>query len=206
MVAGAVMQARPLQQTRFASGLQGLPFAKRCAVPRLAAASGIECTSAPERKEVAKATALGTAVSTLFAAGSVQAAQEVAMVADDDNRLGGLLLILLPAIGWVLFNILEPAQKQVAGMQGKKPKAFVPKPKPKIVSRKRGVVAGLCLAASVLVAAQSADAATLVGQIADGDNRLGAVVLIVLPAVGWVLFNILEPAKNQYDAMAKGKK
>ncbi|CAD7698000.1 unnamed protein product [Ostreobium quekettii] len=159
---------------------------------------------------VAKATALSAAVSTLFAAGSVQAAQEVALVADNDIRLGSVFLILLPALGWVLFNILEPAQNQLDRMQGGKPKVAAPKPKPKKVVKKkvikRAVVAGLGLAASGLLATQSADAATLMGQVAESDNRLGGLLLLLLPAVGWVLFNILEPAQNQYDAMVKGKK
>jgi len=188
-------------------GLQGLSLSRRCALPRQAVASRTECSSNPERKEVAKATALGAAASTLLAAGSVQAAQEFAQVADSDNRLGAVALILLPAVGWVLFNILGPAKNQLDGMRANKPRTVAPKRKPtKVIRRKRGVVAGLGLAASGLIAAQSADAATMVGQVADADNRLWGVLLILLPAIGWVLFNILDPAKNQYAAMAKGRK
>lgn len=157
-----------------------------------------------------KTAALSATFSTLFAAGSVQAAQEVASVADADYRLGGVLFVIVPAIGWVLYNILGPAQSQLEAMNKRKPKVKVPPKKakkplklpPKRVVKRRGVAVGLGLAG--LLAAQSADAATAMGQIADGsDLRLGALLLVILPALGWVVYTIGGPATKQYEAMKK---
>ena len=37
--------------------------------------------------------------------------------------------------------------------------------------------------------------------MAAGDGRLGIILVVLLPVIGWVLFNILGPAKNQLDNM-----
>lgn len=58
-------------------------------------------------------------LSALLAAGNADAAQEVMDVAVD-GRFGILLLILGPAVGWVLYNILGPALNQVDSMSAKK--------------------------------------------------------------------------------------
>lgn len=217
MATGAMLQARPLQKVAFPTAPLGL--ARRGCVAKLTAGSRTECSTAPESKEVVKTAALSATVSTLFAGGSVQAAQEVASVADADYRLGGVLFVIVPAIGWVLYNILGPAQSQLEAMNRGKPRSKVPpkkvktafkrpvpkkvvlkKPPPKIKTRAAAV--GLGLAA--IVAAQSADAATIMGQIGDaGGLRGGAVLLAVLPALGWVLYNIADPATKQYEAMKK---
>ena len=55
----------------------------------------------------------------------------------------------------------------------------------------RGLAAGLGLAAAMTVAASSADAATSVGDLAASDNRLGIILALFLPALGWVAFNML---------------
>ena len=36
-----------------------------------------------------------------------------------------------------------------------------------------------------------------------GDNRLGILGVLVLPVVGWVLFNIAGPALNQVNEMSE---
>lgn len=54
----------------------------------------------------------------------------------------------------------------------------------------RGLAAGLGLAAAMTVAS-SADAATSVGDLAASDNRLGIILALFLPALGWVAFNML---------------
>ena len=61
--------------------------------------------------------------------------------------------------------------------------------------------AGLGAAGLSLLAAGQADAATqeVVGQLADG--RTGALLAIVLPALGWVTWNIAGPGLNQLDQM-----
>lgn len=73
--------------------------------------------------------ATGVAVSTslLLAATPVQAAQEVAQLAAQDNRLGAVAFIFVPAIAWVLFNILGPASRQLDAMSAGKPKPVTPR-------------------------------------------------------------------------------
>lgn len=73
--------------------------------------------------------ATGVAVSTslLLAATPVQAAQEVAQLAAQDNRLGAVAFIFVPAIAWVLFNILGPASRQFDAMSAGKPKPAAPR-------------------------------------------------------------------------------
>ena len=55
----------------------------------------------------------------------------------------------------------------------------------------RGLAASVGLAAAMAVAASSADAATSVGDLAASDNRLGIILSLFLPALGWVAFNML---------------
>ena len=58
---------------------------------------------------------------------------------------------------------------------------------------KRRSVAGAGLglsAAALLAGANSADAATNLGEIAASDNRLFIILGLFLPAIGWVLFNM----------------
>ena len=59
-------------------------------------------------------------------------------------------------------------------------------------SKRRSVAgAGLGLSAAALLAgANSADAATNLGEIAASDNRLFIILGLFLPAIGWVLFNM----------------
>ena len=57
--------------------------------------------------------------------------------------------------------------------------------------KKKSVAAGLGLGAASLLAAQSAEAAQQVADLAAGDNRFGTLALLALPALGWVGFNIL---------------
>jgi photosystem II PsbY protein len=92
-----------------------------------------------------------------------------------DNRLFVLLGLGLPVIGWVLFNIGQPALRQVDAMANK---ASVPPSK-----KRRSVVAGLtALTAGALMALpEAADAATELAQLSD--NRL-----FVLLGLGLVRF------------------
>jgi len=62
------------------------------------------------------------------AAQPAMAAQQVAEVAD--GRLGFLLALLVPALGWVGFNILQPALRQLDNMSAKndgRPASSAPK-------------------------------------------------------------------------------
>ena len=97
-----------------------------------------------------KIAGISTAVSTLFAAGNAQAAQEIADLAARDNRAPLLALLLTPALGWVAFNILSPALNQLKGMQS--------------ANVKRSAAIGLGLGAALL-SSQSADAAEEIAQV-----------------------------------------
>ena len=131
-----------------------------------------------QANDVAKAAAVMSLASPLLFTESASAAQEMMTVAD--ARPGILLFPLAAALGWVLFNIAGPTKNQIDNM-----------------SKKSGLVgAGL---ASLLVASQ-ADAATEVMTVADG--RAGILAFPVLAALGWVLFNIAGPTKNQIDNMS----
>lgn len=119
---------------------------------------------------------------------SAMAAQQMMALAEGDNRAVALLIPLVPAIGWVLFNILKPALNQVDKMRSAK-----------------GLVAGAGLGAlAALAAAPHADAVQEIAQVADSDARGLIIIGLLLPAVGWVLFNILQPALNQIEKMQEG--
>uniref|UniRef100_A0A2P2J205 Photosystem II core complex proteins psbY n=1 Tax=Rhizophora mucronata TaxID=61149 RepID=A0A2P2J205_RHIMU len=139
------------------------------------------------------ATALtGTAIagaifSTLSSCDPALAAQQIAEIAEGDNRGLALLLPLIPAIAWVVFNILQPALNQINRMRESK-----------------GVIIGLGgLAASGFVLTPHADA-NEIATIADAtgsDNRGQLLLFVVAPAILWVLYNILQPALNQINRM-----
>eukprot|EP01023_Acetabularia_acetabulum_P018411 TRINITY_DN192_c0_g1_i2.p1 TRINITY_DN192_c0_g1~~TRINITY_DN192_c0_g1_i2.p1 ORF type:complete len:461 (+),score=135.86 TRINITY_DN192_c0_g1_i2:166-1548(+) len=134
---------------------------------------------------------LGLGAASLFATQQADAATQFADLAASDNRFGVLTLLALPALGWVAFNIAGPALNQLDQMSGKK---MVP------------VGVGLGAGAASLFAAQQADAASQIADLAASDNRFGLLLLLAVPAVGWVAFNILGPALNQLDNMGKSKK
>eukprot|EP00892_Ulva_mutabilis_P006606 jgi/Ulvmu1/4317/UM002_0039.1 len=136
---------------------------------------------------VAKSAALSAVAAQMFMAGQASAAQEISSMAGD-NRLGILAVVFLPVIGWVLFNIAGPALNQVNNMADKN----------------KSLIAGAGLGAALL-SAGSADAAEEVMTMA-GDNRFGILAVLLLPVVGWVLFNIAGPALNQVNSMADKNK
>lgn len=107
----------------------------------------------------------GAVFSALAAADPAFAAQQLAEIADGDNRGLALLLPLIPAILWVLYNILQPALN----------------PKSTKMRSTKGVVDGLAMAGFF----QPAEAA---------DNKGQLLLFVVAPAITWVLYNILQPA------------
>lgn len=138
--------------------------------------------------EVAGKAASAAVLFSLANAGSAAAAQELMQIADGDARPLILLVVLVPAIGWVLFNILKPALNQINKMRGAK-----------------ALVGALGLgAAASMVAAPQADAAQEIAQLAV-DSRPLLLLTVLVPAVGWVLFNILMPALNQVNKMRGAK-
>ena len=133
----------------------------------------------------------GAIFSTLSNCDAALAAQQIAEIAEGDNRGLALLLPIIPAIVWVLFNILQPALNQLNRMRSTK-----------------GVIIGLGLglgglAASGLVLTPDASASTEMAVIAEAaaDNRGQLLLFVVAPAILWVLYNILQPALNQLNRM-----
>lgn len=130
----------------------------------------------------------GAIFSTLSSCDSAFAAQQIADIAEGDNRGLALLLPLIPAIAWVLYNILQPALNQINKM------------------RNQGVIIGLGLtglAASGFFNTPEASAASEIAMIADAtsDNRGQLLLIVVTPALLWVAYNILQPALNQINKM-----
>ncbi|MCL8600437.1 photosystem II protein Y, partial [Proteus mirabilis] len=132
----------------------------------------------------------GVIFSTLSSCEPAMAAQQLAEIAEGDNRGLALLLPIIPAIAWVLFNILQPALNQINKMRSDK-----------------GVIVGLGLgsglAASGFLAAPHASASEIatIADAATGDNRGQLLLFVVTPAILWVLYNILQPALNQLNKM-----
>jgi hypothetical protein len=83
-------------------------------------------------------------------------------------RIGVLSLLFIPALGWVAFNILQPALNQLNRMSEIKDDA---KSSSGTGRKKRGLAGAVGMGAALsMFAAQQADAATEVAQLA-GDNR-----------------------------------
>jgi photosystem II PsbY protein len=131
------------------------------------------------------------AASVMAGAFSALASSDAALAAAaaapaDDNRGALLLLVVAPAVGWVLYNILQPALNQLNRMRSS-----------------QAAVAGLGLgAAAGMACAPEAAAQEVVAAVAAGDDNRGTLLLLVVaPAIGWVLYNILQPALNQLNRM-----
>lgn len=161
----------------------------RMASKRLAVSASIQDPQEFLKKEDnqnAVATTVAASVFSLLAsAPAASAAQMVAELADDSRPLA-VLGFLVPAIGWVLFNIAKPALNQINKMRAAK-----------------AAVGAFGLGAAGLLMAQDADAAQLVGDLA-ADNRPLVLFLPLVAALGWVLFNIAGPALRQISKMAGG--
>ncbi|CAL5009722.1 unnamed protein product [Urochloa decumbens] len=173
------------------------------AAPPPSTSGGVSLRSLPTKKcslsvsaspaAAAMAGAFFHALSTSDAALAAQRVADVAAAADagSDNRGTLLLFVVAPAIGWVLYNILQPALNQLNRM------------------RSQAVIAGVGLgaaAAAGMACAPEASAAVqdlaAVAAAAPADDNRGLLLLIVVaPAIGWVLFNILQPALNQLNRM-----
>ncbi|GER56041.1 photosystem II core complex proteins psbY [Striga asiatica] len=133
--------------------------------------------------------AAGAVFAALSAADPALAAQQLAEIADGgDSRGVALLIPLVPAVLWVLYNILQPALNQINRMRSAK-----------------GVAVGLGLglnglAASGLFSPPEASAGDI-ATVAAADNRGQLLLFVVAPAIVWVLYNILQPALNQINRM-----
>lgn len=142
----------------------------------------------------AAAVIAGALFSTLTSSDAAFAVQQIADIAEGDNRGLALLLPIVLAIGWVLFNILQPALNQLNRMR-----------------REKGIIVGLgiggALAAAGLMSPESTSAnelAVIADAASSNDSRGLLLLFVVAPAIGWVLFNILQPALNQINRMRSG--
>jgi photosystem II PsbY protein len=119
--------------------------------------------------QVGKVAALSAVASTWMVSGQAQAAVELANVAAGDNRLSTISLLFLPALGWVAFNIVQPALNQLNRQNEIREEATAGGGGGR---RKRGLAGAVGLGAALSVfAAQQADAATELAQLAGSDNR-----------------------------------
>jgi len=150
----------------------------------------VSASSSPAAAAVA-----GAFFQALASSDAALAAQRVADAADagSDNRGQLLLFVVAPAIGWVLYNILQPALNQLNRMRSQ---ALV-----------AGAGLGAAAAAAGMACAPEASAAQELAALAAAaaapadDNRGLLLLIVVTPAIGWVLFNILQPALNQLNRM-----
>ncbi|XVE74887.1 hypothetical protein DITRI_Ditri12bG0054600 [Diplodiscus trichospermus] len=132
----------------------------------------------------------GAIFSTLSSCDPAFAAQQIAEIAEGDNRGLALLLPIIPAIAWVLFNILQPALNQLNRMRSSK-----------------GVIIGLGLgglaASGTFMSTPEASASeiAMIADAASSDNRGTLLLFVVAPALAWVAYNILQPALNQLNRM-----
>ncbi|XP_077253078.1 photosystem II reaction center proteins PsbY, chloroplastic-like [Tasmannia lanceolata] len=135
-------------------------------------------------------TAIASAIfSSLSCCDSAFAAQQIADIAEGDNRGLALLIPIVPAILWVLYNILQPALNQINKM-----------------TISKGLIVGLGLgglAASgfILIPSASAGEVSMIADAAPKDSRGLLLLFVITPAILWVLFNILQPALNQINKM-----
>jgi len=155
---------------------------------------GLAVSASSSPAAAAVAGAFFQALASSDAALAAQRVADAAAAADagSDNRGQLLLFVVAPAIGWVLYNILQPALNQLNRM------------------RSQALVAGAGLgaaAAAGMACAPEASAAQELAALAAAaaapadDNRGLLLLIVVTPAIGWVLFNILQPALNQLNRM-----
>ncbi|KAI4330172.1 hypothetical protein MLD38_028475 [Melastoma candidum] len=73
---------------------------------------------------------------------------------------------------------------------------------------KQGLSASSALAGAMfatIAASEPALAAQQIAEITDGDGQGTALLLPIIPALVWVLYNILQPALNQLNRMCETK-
>jgi len=156
---------------------------------------GLAVSASSSPAAAAVAGAFFQALASSDAALAAQRVADAAAAADagSDNRGQLLLFVVAPAIGWVLYNILQPALNQLNRMRSQ---ALV-----------AGAGLGAAAAAAGMACAPEASAAQELAALAAAaaapadDNRGLLLLIVVTPAIGWVLFNILQPALNQLNRM-----
>mmetsp|Transcript_9262 Transcript_9262/g.12912 ORF Transcript_9262/g.12912 Transcript_9262/m.12912 type:complete len:184 (+) Transcript_9262:67-618(+) len=99
---------------------------------------------------------------TMNRASLVSRAQQVNQVAElkkTDGRLGKIVLLGVPVLAWVGFNILGPAQNQLSEMSGTAAKKSAPK------ARRRAIIGGIASAAAGAAALKDADASEILAAL-----------------------------------------
>lgn len=151
-------------------------------------------TSSSPSPIIAAPALAGAIFATLGSVDPALAAQQLADIAEgSDNRGLALLLPIIPAIGWVLFNILQPALNQINKMRNEK--AVI------VGAGLSGLTSAGLLFYTPEAQAVSEEIAKIAENAGGSDNRGTLLLFVVLPAIGWVLFNILQPALNQLNRM-----
>ncbi|CAL9766905.1 unnamed protein product [Musa acuminata subsp. burmannicoides] len=136
----------------------------------------------------------GAIFASLISSDAASAAQQIADVAEGDNRGLALLLPIVPAVLWVLYNILQPALNQLNRMRIEK-----------AVVVSLGLGGGLAAAGFMSTpGASAAEIMAVADASSSGDNRGLLLLFVVAPAILWVLYNILQPALNQLNRMRSG--
>ncbi|KAI4385164.1 hypothetical protein MLD38_003221 [Melastoma candidum] len=184
MASMAMLNAKPLptiKNNKLPAAAKPASTAPRRVLPLEAAKQGLSASSA----------LAGAMFATFAASEPALAVQQIAEIADGDSRGTALLLPIIPALVWVLYNILQPALNQLNRMRETK-----------------GVIVGLGLGGiGAFAAAERAHAAVseVFGAIAadapQSDNRGQLLLIVVTPALLWVAYNILRPALNQLERM-----
>ncbi|RRT59730.1 hypothetical protein B296_00045590 [Ensete ventricosum] len=101
---------------------------------------------------------------------------------------------IVPAVLWVLYNILQPALNQLNRMRSAK-----------AVVVGLGLGGGLAAAGFMSTPGVSEDEIMAVADASSsGDSRGLLLLFVVAPAILWVLYNILQPALNQLNRMRSG--
>ncbi|CAN4118360.1 unnamed protein product [Withania somnifera] len=150
---------------------------------------GLSTSKSSQNASNLSGTAIAGAIfSALSSCDSAFAAQQIADIAEGDNRGQLLLIVVTPALLWVAYNILQPALNQLNKM------------------RNQGIIIGLGLtglAATGFFNTPEASAASEIAMLADAanDNRGQLLLIVVTPALLWVAYNILQPALNQINKM-----
>jgi photosystem II PsbY protein len=94
-----------------------------------------------------------------------------------------IALLFIPALGWVAFNILQPAFNQLNRMSEIKDDAKASSGRPG-GKKKRGLAGAVGMGAALsMMAAQQADAATELSQLAASDNRCSGCAMST--SVAW---------------------
>ncbi|CAD6266452.1 unnamed protein product [Miscanthus lutarioriparius] len=193
----AKIVARSAPSTSGASSAAASSVSLRVLEAQAKKQAAVAVSSSSTATPAAAAALAGAFFSALASSDAALAAQRVADVAaadaGSDNRGQLLLFVVAPAIGWVLYNILQPALNQLNRMRSQAVVAGL--------GLGGAAAAGMATAPEASTAAAAQDLAALAAAAPADDSRGLLLLIVVAPAIGWVLYNILQPALNQLNRM-----